>query len=463
MADSSGKKGMPAHDPQDYLMDDFLLCYGMSDNFSMEYREKIMLIINVLMGDSSPSVLYKMFVFLQTKGMDINKEHWARVTEAHSDFHFLPCNKTKTELISAIIVSFAGAVVHFMTLQASSAFEQRVDKISTDAALAIKQARERSLELFYRDVRKFLAGPSRSSGRDIITFDQFIEASNCEYSELAGRDKKDLRTALKKALVGGKAEIIKNNIKKYGAPSLNGKTYGCDIRLKVGDWGGSDYSKQGAVEAIKSWQALVAPSIIKGMSQFKATIELGGERREDMPSHAAASYVPSQSTVLIPQPPQPLRRNQSSAMVEMLTTRCYIYHEMTHIFGNVDPSIPLGNMGRWGDTYSLNDTSISLLADFMRSRNPEVPIDEAVKVLLSASTETTVTFGVRDSLVNPYTGALYITGGNSNLGIFETEALTSAVENFSSAETMLALFMTDRELFSHALALFYGEYFNEDV
>jgi hypothetical protein len=312
-------------------------------------------------------------------------------------------------------------------------------------------------------VRKFLEGPGSSSRRDIIAFDEFIEATNRQYHELAGKNNRDLRAALKKALVGGKVEIIKNNIKKYGSPSIDGKTYGCDIRLKVDKWRGSDQAKYSAVEAIKSWQALVVPSLIKGMSQFRVTVKLGGPRTYGMPTNVAASYSPLDSTVVIPHNSRQTGSTKAELMSEIADRKCYIYHEMTHILGNVNPSIPFGNMDRWGDTYSLVDTSIALLADFMRDRDPGVPLNKSVKLLPSVSSPVNPAFGVRDSLVNPYAGVLYRSPKDNGQSIFETEALTSAVENFSSAETMLSLFMTDRELFSHALALFYGEYFNEEV
>ena len=99
----------------------------------------------------------------------------------------------------------------------------------------------------------------------------------------------------------------------------------------------------------------------------------------------------------------------------------------------------------------------------MRDRDPGVPLNKSVKLLPSVSSLDSPVFGVRDSLVNPYAGVLYKASKDGDSSISETEALTSAVESFSSAETMLSLFMTDRELFSHALALFYGEYFNEEV
>ena len=466
MSDFSGKKGEPApdpNDPQDDRIDEFLEAYSSTPDFGMRYRSQIFTLVEALKSDSSPATVRSLRNFLSSKGVNMTQAHWDGVVEAHTDFHFMPCKATLDALLISVVLGRAGAVISAMAEEAGGIFANEANKISQEALLSIRKARERSLEFFYRDVRKFLEGPGRSSRRDIIAFDEFVEATNRQYHELAGKNNRDLRAALKKALVGGKVEIIKNNIKKYGSPSIDGKTYGCDIRLKVDKWRGSDQAKYSAVEAIKSWQALVVPSLVKGMSQFRVTVQLGGPLTYGMPTNAAASYMPTESIVVIPHHARHKGNTKTELMSEIADRKCYIYHEMTHILGNVNPSIPFGNMGRWGDTYSLVDTSIALLADFMRDRDPGVPLNKSVKLLPSVSSLDSPVFGVRDSLVNPYAGVLYKASKDGDSSISETEALTSAVESFSSAETMLSLFMTDRELFSHALALFYGEYFNEEV
>lgn len=464
MSNPSGKNGEPkAFNTMDDRIDEYLMAFGSTAKFFAAYEVRVFRILECLVAFDDPDATIELFNELEDCGIDIPHKYRLATTEAHKNYHFMPCKASENELTEAIVRSFAAHRISMMRSAVGETFARQVNEISTAAQSGIKEARERSLDRFYRDVRKFLESPNKSSRRDIITFDQFMEATSRDYSELAGRENRALRSALKKALVGGKTEIIKNNIRQYGPPSVDGKTYGCDIRLKIGSWGGSDFSKQRSIEAIKSWLALVAPTIIKGMSQFKVTAQLGGKRPAEMPDNSAAIYFTNKNLVVIPDSPELAGAGKALLTQDLISKRAYIYHEMTHILGKINPSIPMGSSGGWAEDCCLNDASMALLADLIRQRGPVVPLDEAIKLLPGVSSPETPSFGVRDSLVNLYAGILYIIDKGTHLYVRETETLSCAVENFANAESMLAAFMTERELFTHALALFYGEYFNETV
>ena len=125
-----------------------------------------------------------------------------------------------------------------------------------------------------------------------------------------------------------------------------------------------------------------------------------------------------------------------------------VYHEMMHA---VDYAAP----GLMRQTFA-----------FLKTRCGIVPCEDIEFYTELIMSRGDMAFGLRDSFMLAYTGRVYLRGlpdPNHEFDPYEknsTEVSTTSIDQFACPETMLSLLSNDPKLFSHALAICYGTYFD---
>ena len=481
-------------------VDNFTWLYSNTLDFINDAGPAIMSIYRAVVSDGNIDDLESSFPRI---GAAIDLSVLPQIEQA---YYNPPPGLINAPLIQWLLYGAALSLFDRKGASASQSFMAAVSLIGVKNNIRAKEARDRGLRRFYSDIEKYLSKSNRRGGES-FTFDEFSAVSEYPYSYLSGKgyNARRIRLGMKRALVGAKYEIVKRNIYRYGSPSIYGDTYGCRIKLEMSDRE-PPQAKEASVKAIKEWLALVAPAIIEGPVPFSVNIKINKEGSDIINSlgGAAALYIPDKSLVLVREIVPEWGEDNKDINRNIIKRNAEIFHEMTHILGNVNPPVFGGGEesgGGWGQpeatppgrsaggytfargsgTFSgggggsgeieptLRDTAICLLSYLVMKNSPQTPYNKIARVITEYSTPDNLVFGVPDSLTNQYTGVFYPhtphtakRGEHPKMEISETEVSTCAVMAFASPEDMLAMFMTERDLFSHALAIFYGEYFTED-
>lgn len=131
-----------------------------------------------------------------------------------------------------------------------------------------------------------------------------------------------------------------------------------------------------------------------------------------------------------------------------------LHHELTHALEYLE--VP-GLFVKGSTNYTLNMASIAFIYSRLQ-KNSTLELMTEYRGLC---------MGFRDAFMFPYTGRVYSAPAlmydpaaeiTDVHGIASTEALATTVGNMQSPMALFSSFMTDRDHFSHALAVFYGTY-----
>ena len=343
-----------------------------------------------------------------------------------------------SEEIKLIIELFASGLAAFNLKEIKSHIDKYIP--SEQIIERGKDARRRAIELFYDDLefifsetfktlqydysieRYTLALQSLLKYRELYNKSEFTEAP-VYYQEAidAASEVKKYYSTLESVMHDVLYKIKRDNIAKFGRPEINSLSYGNVIKINKEN---IPADCLGELEgAVLNFQALVAPTIKNANMEISVVSDSSGDTLEG----AAGQYESASKTVRL----RYLNRSWPISST--------VYHEITHAIEEHVPEISAANLGilkirSGGDIIS----SIGF-------------INEAV--LGDGDTEI---FGIRDSFLNPYTGRIYYGHGK----YVASEVSTTAVDQLSNGYSALSLMLGDPQLFSHALAICYGTYFD---
>ena len=174
--------------------------------------------------------------------------------------------------------------------------------------------------------------------------------------------------------------------------------------------------------SLLEFQALTAPTMRRANMGVTVVINF------DLPWVTPPHFSPGDSKIILPQ-----------GVTEYTGVRCTIFHEMTHALEHFVPEISeqalailksRGNKGKF--------CGISFIHEFSSKFSP-------------------IAVGIRDHFLNPYTGRLYV---DYKPSVCANEVSTTSMDQLAYGATALSLLLSDPDLFSHALAICYGTYFD---
>ena len=225
--------------------------------------------------------------------------------------------------------------------------------------------------------------------------------------------------------------IIQRNISVFGLPDIYfnaGDSVSADEEFFKSSYGGrvsilnAGKMKAPAIEKLKvaqlSFQTLVAPTLVRANLYVSVVYN---DKRGKGPRVSRYHYRDKTVTIV--------DRRPTDDSIKRI-----VYHEMMHA---VDHALP-----------EVMEQAFAIL----KSRCGENPEEDLTFYTELFSSRRDFAFVIRDSFINSYAGRVY--GGRS------TEISTMAIDQFAYPETMLSLMRTDFQLFSHALAICYGTYFD---
>ena len=331
-------------------------------------------------------------------------------------------------------------------------------------------ARARALQLFYKDVEAIMVRDSRDPHAYMVDFRRFVDIEKrhqffglpafCrqeglswakfrrgesppggrsrlfrEYNEYIDTMNKNMCYILE--LV--REKIILDNIALFGPPQVDAPSYGGIVRIEnAGSIPEKDLSE--LKTDLLSFQALTAPTISRAKLDVTVRYKILNKkikRDEGTSWHEyTAHYIHFDKSVNL------FKRLGSDWNASKEAT----YHEMMHA---VDYAAP----GLMRQTFAFLETRCGIV--------PCEDIEVYPELMMSRGS---MAFGLRDSFMSAYTGRVYLRGlpphGIDPYAWNSTEVSTTSIDQFACPETMLSLLSNDPKLFSHALAICYGTYFD---
>ncbi len=350
-------------------------------------------------------------------------------------------------------------------------------------------ARAKALQIFYKDVESIMIKVSKDPYAYMIDFKRFVDVEQrhkffglpafCRKEGLSwakfmrrgkvrrgefppgGRQKivqewREYSDVMRRNMLYimelVREKIILDNIALFGtpqvdtfsgAPQVDAFSYGGIVRIE-----NADSIPEEDLSALKtdllSFQALTAPTTSRAYLNITVRykiIDKGIKRDVSDPMHMY-EYTPHYSNY------DKSVRLFKNAGNNSLHIKGAVYHEMMHA---VDYAAP----GLMRQTFA-----------FLKTRCGIVPCEDVEFYPELMGGRGSMSFGVRDSFMSAYTGCIYVHGlpdpnsGPDSYGNNATEVSTTSIDQFAYPETMLSLLSNDPELFSHALAICYGTYFD---
>lgn len=348
-------------------------------------------------------------------------------------------------------------------------------------------ARARALQLFYKDVESIMIRESRDPYAYMVDFRRYVDIEQRHkffglpaFCRKEGLSWAEFRRKNKKLSFGGRnrlvnewreytdvmrrnmlymmelvrEKIILDNIALFGPPQVDAPSYGGIVRIENADSiPEKDLSE--LKTALLSFQALTAPTTSR--AQLGVTVRFKILDRKSKRDEAT-------SVNMYEYTPHYLNHDKSVNLFKHARSapdaiKCIVYHEMMHAVDFVAP-------GLMRQTFA-----------FLKTRCGMIPSEDIEFYPELVGRRGQMAFGIRDSFMSAYTGRVYLHPGlglvKENYGRMPyelnsvdpyeynaTEVSTIAIEQFTCPEAMLSLLSNDPELFSHALAICYGTYFD---
>jgi len=335
-------------------------------------------------------------------------------------------------------------------------------------------ARAKALQIFYKDVESIMIKVSKDPYAYMIDFKRFVDVEQrhkffglpafCRKEGLSwakfrrrelppGRRQKILREWREYAEVMRKnmtymmelvrEKIILDNIALFGTPQVDAFSYGGIVRIENAD-GIPEEDLSALKTDLLSFQALTAPTTSRAFLNVTVRykiIDKGIKRDVSDPRHMY-EYTPHYSNY-----DKSVKVFKNAGDNSYKYIKSAVYHEMMHA---VDYAAP----GLMRQTFA-----------FLKTRCGIVPCEDVEFYPELMGTRGDMAFGVRDSFMWAYTGRIYVRDLGTDHGFDPyawnaTEVSTTSIEQFAYPETMLSLLSNDPGLFSHALAICYGTYFD---
>jgi hypothetical protein len=321
-----------------------------------------------------------------------------------------------------ISVNFARDLIYRQTKEVNESFRLVSSKIRKKDIAAVARAKKIGQKVFERAFAEAFADRDialiEAPGilYDVLSPEKFQEYTSRGYSRLFGNEL--ALNACARTMESARAKIIRNNMKTYGQPSLDGSNYNCNIELQF--FNNCPRAVIAEIQAgLLAWQALAAPTLCGNPINIK--MRIGSDRAD-----GSGFYHDKKKVVYIGGVSKRLGRAKRR-----------VYHELTHALEDVCPGVSRAN-------------TVTLLE---RAKGKENPVQ------FTQLYQSDGVFYIPDAFCYGYTGRIYVSGQEGVL-VSDTRSEISAtsVEDFFSGPQMLALYMTDRDLFYHAMAIFSGAY-----
>jgi hypothetical protein len=333
-------------------------------------------------------------------------------------------------------------------------------------------ARARALQLFYKDVEAIMVRDSRDPHAYMVDFRRFVDVEQrhrffglpafCRQEGLSwakfrrgesppgGRRRlvnewreyaDTMRRNMLYMMELVREKIILDNIALFGPPQVDAPSYGGIVRIEnAGSIPEKDLSE--LKTNLLSFQALTAPTTNR--AQLDVTVRykvLDKKTKRD----EGASFIKYTAHYSSYDKSVNLFKHQGD---DYNASKRVVYHEMMHA---VDYAAP----GLMRQTFAFLETRCGIV--------PCEDIEFYPELIMSRGDRA---FGLRDSFISAYTGRVYLHDlhdPNHEFDPYEwnsTEVSTTSIDQFACPETMLSLLSNDPKLFSHALAICYGTYFD---
>ena len=323
-----------------------------------------------------------------------------------------------------ISVNFARDVIYRETKEVNESFRLMTSKIRKKDIAAAARAKKIGQKVFERAFAEAFADrdialiESVAVLFDVLSPEEFKEYTSRGYGRLFGNMR--ALNACARTMESARVKIIRNNMRTYGQPSLDGSNYNCNIELQF--FSNCPRAVISEIQAgLLAWQALAAPTLCSNPINIKMRI---GSKR----AHSGAFHDDTKKVIYI---------GGISNRLDQAKRR--VYHELTHALENACPRISLAN-------------TVTLLE---RAKGKENPVQ------FTQLFQSDGVFYIPDAFCYGYTGRVYVSGqGQEGVLVSDTRSEISAtsIEDFFSGPQMLGLYMTDRDLFYHAMAIFSGAY-----